>query len=529
MQDRSLDRPLGGKNTAGSIVLTADRTLMSSYNGSQFIGFAACFPRVLPRWLYSRLFCPSQPDTPPEDLAAPAGIRKIEGALVEAGIPAEEITIVHPSRLDRTVDGNARVVGVTTSDPLGWGPASSTFSSLIQREPYTAYYFRELMTSRVVRSGSTRVIVGGPGAWQLSGETALKAFGIDCLVEGEGELVAPQLFKDALEGRPLPAKVSGGPVPVESVPMTTGPSINGIVEVSRGCGRGCEFCNPNMRRVRHMPLERILAEVRLNLEHSTKITLHAEDVLRYKANGMVPDRDEVLRLFEETAKLTPDLGLSHIALSSALSEPGVVEGIAEVLGSAKKGAIAYAQTGIETGSPRQVEEHMKGKAKPFKPGEWPDVVRESFDLLSSNNWVVCGTLVMGMPGETGEDVEHTLDLIRDLRGYRSLIVPLFFVPLGRMTADESFRPEAMLPEHWMLFAECVDHDFQWAHTLMEDLFKQNRLSSAKSGMFRLASWYMQRKLRPYLEDMREGRNPLRDEGRYDGQFGLSEQREGAEA
>ena len=43
------------------IVLTADRTLMSNYNGSMFIGFAACFPRVLSKRLYTRLFCPAQP------------------------------------------------------------------------------------------------------------------------------------------------------------------------------------------------------------------------------------------------------------------------------------------------------------------------------------------------------------------------------------------------------------------------------------------------------------------------------------
>ena len=514
---------------SSSIVLTADRTLMSSYNGSQFIGFAACFPRVLPRWLYSRLFCPAQMSPNGVDMAVPAGLRKIEAALVESGIPEEEIDIVPPSKLDRVVDGRTKVIGVTTSDPLGQGPASTTFSSLIRREPYTAYFFRELMSSNAVRSGRAKIIVGGPGAWQLSSDAAMKAFGIDCLVEGEGEQIAPDLFRKALVDGSLPLRVTGGPVPIDSVPMSRGPSINGMVEISRGCGRGCEFCNPNMRTVRHLPLERILAEVRTNIAHSSKITLHAEDVLRYMANGVSPNKDAVIRLFEAAAELTPDIGMSHIALSSALSEPELVEGLSDVFDSAKKGSIVYAQTGIETGSPRLVEEHMKGKARPFKPSDWPDVVRESFRLLSDNNWVVCGTLVMGMPGESGEDVLRTLDLVRDLRRYKSLIVPLFFVPLGRMTDDEFFTPEAMLPEHWMLFAECVDHDFQWTQELMDDLFSQNRLSATKSGLFRLASWYMHRRLKPYLEMMREGRNPMSDEGRDNGHVGIAGHRERAEA
>ncbi|MDH3364848.1 MAG: B12-binding domain-containing radical SAM protein [Thermoplasmata archaeon] len=512
-----------------SIVLTADRTLMSSYNGSQFIGFAACFPKVLPRWLYSQLFCPPQASMDSDGIAAPAGLRRIESALVHSGTPKDDVAVVHPSMIDRVVDENTRVIGISTSDPLGRGPASSTFSSLIDREPYTAHFFRELMDSRAVRSRNTRVIVGGAGAWQLADVDVMKVFGIDCVVKGEGELVTPPLFKDALAGRPLPLAVSGGPVPVDGIPEVMGPTVNGTVEISRGCGRGCEFCNPNMRRVRHVSLERILSEVRTNLAYSSKVTLHAEDVLRYRAKGMIPDEAEVTRLFEETARLTSDLGMSHIALASALSKPSLIQRLSEVFDGAKKGSVVYAQTGIETGSPRLVKNHMKGKAKPFAPEKWPEVVRESFALLSDHHWVVCGTLVMGMPGETREDVEKTLDLVRDLKSMKSLIVPLFFVPLGEMKGDEFFRPDAMLPEHWMLFAECVDHDFRWAQELMDDLFRQNRLSVAKSGLFRLAAWYMQRRLRPYLEMMHEGKNPLKHaEGVRDANHAES-RRKGAEA
>jgi hypothetical protein len=81
------------------IVLTADRTLMSSYNGSMFIGFAACFPRVLPKWLYTRLFCPSQHRREGRAVYAPAGLRKIEASLIASGIPCEDIAICHSDRL----------------------------------------------------------------------------------------------------------------------------------------------------------------------------------------------------------------------------------------------------------------------------------------------------------------------------------------------------------------------------------------------------------------------------------------------
>ena len=160
------------------IVLTADRTLMSSYNGSQFIGFAACFPRVLPRWLYLRLFCPSQ-HLGDAEVSAPAGLRKVESILIDSGIPPEDIEIVHPSKLRRAVDERTKIVGITTSDPIGKGPASSTFSSLIRREPYTSYYFRELLMDEALRSYRPKVIVGGPGAWQLKSRDVMESLGID--------------------------------------------------------------------------------------------------------------------------------------------------------------------------------------------------------------------------------------------------------------------------------------------------------------------------------------------------------------
>jgi hypothetical protein len=60
------------------VVLTADKTLMSSYNSSMFVVFAACFPRVLPKWLYTRLFCPSRPHVDGIVELAPCGLRKIQ-------------------------------------------------------------------------------------------------------------------------------------------------------------------------------------------------------------------------------------------------------------------------------------------------------------------------------------------------------------------------------------------------------------------------------------------------------------------
>lgn len=58
------------------------------------------------------------------------------------------------------------------------------------------------------------------------------------------------------------------------------------------------------------------------------------------------------------------------------------------------------------------------------------MVVEAHKLLQENNWVPCSTLIMGLPGETPDDVIKTIELVEELKDFKSLIVPLFFVPIG---------------------------------------------------------------------------------------------------
>jgi radical SAM superfamily enzyme YgiQ (UPF0313 family) len=56
------------------------------------------------------------------------------------------------------------------------------------------------------------------------------------------------------------------------------------------------------------------------------------------------------------------------------SAPDLVEEISNILDAGKDGGWLSGQTGIETGSPRLIKDHMMGKCKPFKPEDWPHVV-----------------------------------------------------------------------------------------------------------------------------------------------------------
>jgi radical SAM superfamily enzyme YgiQ (UPF0313 family) len=462
------------ENTSGyKIVLTADRTLMSEYNGAIFIGFSACVPHgVIPDSLYFSLFCPSVPaNKDGKAKYAPCGTRKMEAALLTSGFKREDIVVAHPEHLEKVVGPNTKYLCITENDPLGLGPATSTFTQLFGGEAYMTMKFKEILNHPSVKKYKPKIIVGGAGAWQLDDAETRKALGIDCVVIGEGEKTVEQIFRDA----PLPGVIEGPVVELPDIPLIQDATIDGIVEIARGCGRGCAFCVPTLQRFRCRSLESILKEVDVNLKEGRRPLLHAEDVLRYKANGFEINEAAVKELFS-TVYHHPgvtSVGISHFALSSVASAPNLIKDLSEILEAGVKGENSWisGQCGIETGSPKLIRNLMAGKAKPFAPEEWPRVVEDAFHILKENDWVPVATLIIGLPGEETEDVQLTIDLIKKLREVKSLIVPLFMVGEGGLKGKaQSFTIDKMTNKQGELFLDCWEHNLEWSKVLLKEYF-----------------------------------------------------------
>jgi len=511
------------RSSSFPIVLTADRTLMSEYGGGIFLGFSACVPRgLIPDWLYFSLLCPSiEVGEDGSAKYAPYGTRKIEASLLNSGFKRNDVIVAHPDHLEKVIGPNTKVVGITENDPLGIGPATSTFTQIFGGEAYMALKFRELLNHPSILKYKPKIIVGGPGAWQLEDEYIRRKLGIDCVVIGEGEKVAPKLFKMAVNGESLPGVVYGGVVEVDEIPIIKNPSVDGIVEIARGCGRGCAFCIPTLRRYRCLPVEHILKEVEVNVKAGRMPLLHAEDVLRYKAKGFEPNRNEVINLFKSVMKC-PGVNyvtVSHFSLSSIASAPDLLEEISIIAGVGKNGGWSGVQTGIETGSPSLIKRHMAGKCKPFRPEEWPQVVIKAFEVMSENSWVPCATVILGLPGETERDVELTMNLIEELRSFKSLIVPLFLVSEGGLkNKAESFMLSQMTSTHFDLFLRCWEHNIRWGEILLQEYLPLKRWGKGAavkllfSFGFKQAEKLIQRCRSEYgndlaamIQDAREGR------------------------
>lgn len=486
------------------VLLTADRTLMSTYHSNEFVGFGTTapenfFPDRLFQWL---VFPPmkTKEGIPPQ---APYGLRKIEAQLLN-----EEFSVltVDPDHLEPYID-DAKVLGVHVMDPFGLGPATTTFVRTVRTgESYLAKYFRHTLAKPEVRQAKKRglkIIVGGPGAWQFRYRPDfMKEYGIDCVVEGECERIIGGLIKKALNDEELPnlMEVNIKDTPsLSEIPEIRNPSINGLTEIGRGCCRGCRFCAVTLRPLRWYPLEKIEREIKVNINGGISYcTLHAEDVMLYGSKNVLPNREKILALHRMVKRLTSGIGWSHASCASVAADPKLFGEIADIVIDEKQRWWG-AEIGIETGSSHLIKTAMPAKANPFKPEEWPEVVKTAAGTMNDNAFVAACTLIVGLPEETEDDVIKTIELIDDLKDFRSLIVPLFFVPVGRLKNQDWFKYEELSPVHKQLLRVCVRHDLYWVRKLLDSYFAGQWRGPIFSVLFKFMAWYVQNKARKVLQ------------------------------
>jgi radical SAM superfamily enzyme YgiQ (UPF0313 family) len=466
------------------VVLTASATEMSDFYNSPFIAFVAGFAKgPVPLWFVRKKLYPS-PGRSIDGRAkcAPYGLRKVEAVLLKNGFAESEVAVVHPFDLDRFVGAETRVVGLSAMDPTGMGYVSKTYSSIVGGgEPMNSIEFRALVNHPNILKYKPKVIVGGFGAWQLERKKVADSYGVDCVFIGEGEEAVTEIFRKAVNGEPLPRVVRVEKNSEnEQVPMIRHMAIHGCVEISRGCGRNCQFCTPTMQKKRDVPLAKIMNEVELTVkEGSDHITLVTEDIFLYGATSkqFIPNKDAVLELVKNVTEYPGVKAVqpSHMSLAPVVHSPDMVREMAEILVERnwyKHGnkPVVTSETGIETGSVRLMKKFMAGKMLPFKPEQWREIVSEAFGILNDNDWYPLGTLIVGLPDEKEEDVIETLELMDDLKDYNAFYVPLFFVPLENclLMNKSGAELDSLTKARWEFITRCWEYNVRiWRDTFLE--------------------------------------------------------------
>ncbi len=498
------------------IVLTADETMMSKYRGGMFVGFASCMPQgILPDWFYFHVWAPPVQRAALRALYSDFGLRIVEASLAKE-FGEDEVAIVHPHDLNRAVGDRTEIIAVGGHDYLGINPPTSEIVDLIDRgPPYNRLKFFELMKKPCMQEKI--VVAGGKAAWQLADEATMDKLNIDYVLLGEAEITIPEMFKSILNGESLPRIVTGVSPRLEDIPNILGGTIHGLVEIGRGCGRGCSFCTPNMLNFMCKPIDHVERDVRTNAEAGqSSILLHSEDVLRYGATNMLPDKERVLKLFNRVIAIegVDNIGTSHIALASAYHDPELISELAETCRAKLDQDWIGAQTGLETGSERLLGRYMRNKALPSSTEQWHEISTQAFGILDDNNWVCAATMINGLPGETADDVIKSVELVQELKSIakKSLIIPMNYVAMRGPSLDcnETFTVRNMLPEHWQLLGECLDHDLNVFPQLLRRFDKQGS-GPIKSSLLQISAKRITSQLRKRVETMRKGEPPFERE------------------
>jgi len=472
------------KTSGTKVVLTASATEMSDYYNNPFVAFVAGFAKgPVPLWSLRKWLYPPVPhDDDGRAKFAPYGLRKVEALLLENGLSESDIAVVHPADLNAFVGPNTKVVGISTMDPTGSGYVSKTYSSLVGGgESMNSIEFRELVMHPSIRKYRPKVVVGGFGSWQLERKKLIEKYGLDCVLIGGGAEAIGDVFRKAINGEPLPRIVRTRNNPDgKNIPLIRHAAIHGAVEISKGCGRNCQFCTPTMQRKIDVPLEKIMEEVETTVRQgSPGITLITEDIFLYgnKDKNFAPNKDIVVKLVKSVAAYpgVNSIQPSHMSLAPVVYNPQMVKEIAEVLIEHNwyfcgDKPIVTAETGIETGSVRLMKKYMANKMLPYKPEQWPEIVSQAFGILNDNDWYPLATLIIGLSDENEEDVLETLELMDDLKDYNAFYVPLFFVPLEGcfLMHKRGAELDSLTKARWDLLIRCWEYNIQiWRDTFLK--------------------------------------------------------------
>lgn len=119
-------------------------------------------------------------------------------------------------------------------------------------------------------------------------------------------------------------------------------------------------------------------------------------------------------------------------------------------------------------------------------------------------------MVLGLPGETPDDVMRTLELVDDLRPHPSILLPLWFVSFDDaiLRGKPSFNVEMCTGEHWQLMAACLDHSLEHLPGMLHAYTERLTCSTIRKSAIRSAVRLAVTIAKPYLRSMRQGKPPV---------------------
>ncbi len=478
-----------------AVVLVADRTLSGDYK-ILFEGiFASMQTTKVPQSVMRRLLSPpASIDLTGRAHTAVLGLRRVEAALLRyTSLTEQDVVCTTPEGLQHLLGPWTEAVLFSSSDPLGRGMSNTTTTSFWDGELYTSFWSRALLTQikEAKKTFDFKVIAGGQGAWQLKANPPKRReLGIDVVFEGYFESAGPELMTRLIDGEECEDYEETGTCTDKIVPMQ-GASTMGVIELSRGCGKGCKFCTMASNKMEHVDPDTIISDMVCNRDAGRRsVVSSSEDFFRYGGRGGRVNGDALLELL---ARMRGVEGLSfmqidHGNVSSVLQfRDQQLREIRDMLSWGKKTDYLWANMGVESANGRLVKANCPGKMAPLDPDDWGENVLEACDKMFRCGFFPLFSIILGLPGEKPDDILLTQRLVEQLGRKQAVVFPIFYEPLFKEDnrEDSRFTLDKMSALHLDLYRTCYEMNFRAVPKVFWDNQRAGGVSFAKRLLLRM--------------------------------------------
>ncbi len=234
-------------------------------------------------------------------------------------------------------------------------------------------------------------------------------FGTHCM-----HIFPELLYKSLVDGSRLIVRDNDDKLVHEGVPTLRDGSFKGWLPIMYGCDNFCTYCIvPYVRgRERSREPDIIIAEARDMIERGYKdITLLGQNVNSY-GKGLIP-RPTFAGLLSEIDKIEGDYWLRFMTSHPKDCTRELIDTIAQ-----SKHVSLHLHLPFQSGSDRV----LKAMNRHYTREKYLDIVNYAKSKISDVS--LTSDVIVGFPGETREDFEQTLSLIREV-GFTSLFTFIF--------------------------------------------------------------------------------------------------------